>query len=317
MCGRGRGRAGRTATAAPFDPEVPAERGRVDDPAARGSLDLGRFSLDLLHVPLPADADHLGPGDAQGAKPPHRKDPAGVRQRDHFGHRRVDALGKIPQPLPADAAGNRHLAARVEELQQLGDVAVAGPAGRLPRHHAGVGNVARHQRSRLAQQVQDVPAEGIVLLEPSMRARPGWRPAPLLVVRERPRGHLGEVEPEVGHRADVGAHLVEGSVLPQRLGQLRRPVGVAQPCPRDQVGTRCDRRRRVDLEEGQVADDLEQIGRPPRVQQLGTDGDAAGLGLGQPVDGHEQEGTCACPRPDLAGRRRRHNPTSGNSRAFS
>jgi hypothetical protein len=42
---------------------------------------------------------------------------------------RLDALGKVPQPLPADAAGERDLAAHHQELQHLGDVAVVRRRG--------------------------------------------------------------------------------------------------------------------------------------------------------------------------------------------
>jgi hypothetical protein len=47
---------------------------------------------------------------------------------------------------------------------------------------------------------------------------------------------------------------------------------------------------RIELEEGQVVDDLEQISWPSRVQQLGADGDAPSLGLGQLMGRHERAG---------------------------
>jgi hypothetical protein len=87
------------------------------------------------------------------------------------------------------------------------------------------------------------------------------------------------VEAEVGHRADEGAQLVELPLV-QGAGEVLRPVGVAHARPGDKVGARCDRRRRVDLQEGEVAHDLEQVGRPLRVEQLRAHGDPPRLLLG-------------------------------------
>src|SRR5215210_658241 len=164
--------------------EVVGERRRVDDPSAGGSLDLGGLALDLLVVALPGHAEHLGARDSQRSQPAHREDPAGLAQRDGL-HGRIDTLGEIPQPLPANATRDRHLPTRVEELEHLGDVAVAGPAARLPGHHARIRYVARRQRPRSAQELEDVPAKGSVRLEPAVRGRPGHGDVAPVLVRER------------------------------------------------------------------------------------------------------------------------------------
>ena len=122
---------------------------------------------------------------------------------------------------------------------------------------------------------------------------PGGGEYLLVVARIRPRRHRLEVEAEVGRRANVGANLVERSILLERLRQLLRPVRVTHPRPRDEIGARRDRRSGVELEERQVADDVEQFGRPVRVQQLGADRDSPRLLLRQPVDRHERERTVA------------------------
>ena len=75
----------------------------------------------------------------------------------------------------------------------------------------------------------------------------------------------------------------------ERLRQLLGPIRAAHPRPGDEVGARRDRRRRVELEEGQVAHEVQKVGRAIRVQQLGADRDPPSLGLAQPVDGHARE----------------------------
>ncbi len=241
--------------------------------------------LHLFVVPLACDADHLGPRDSQPAHSALGLDPARFRERDSL-HPRVHTLGEIPQPLPADAAGDRDLASGVEELEHLRDVAVAGPAARLPRNDARVRHVARHQRPGLPQPAKHVLAEGVVLLEPLLGHRPWRRRVPLVVLRVRPCRHRLEVEREVGRRADVRTHLVERSILLECLRQLLGPIRTAHPRPDDEVGARRDRGGRVELEEGQVAHDLEQVGRPRRIEQLGADRDPPRLFPGQAMDRH-------------------------------
>ena len=87
--------------------------------------------------------------------------------------------------------------------------------------------------------------------------------------------------------------------------QLLRLVGVAQARPGDQVGAGRDGRRRVELEERQVADDFQQVGGPVGIEELCPHCDASGFGLAETVHGHGgrlvcdvmsaiREGGCAC-----------------------
>jgi hypothetical protein len=68
----------------------------------------------------------------------------------------VDAFGQVPQPLAAFPPGDRDLAARDHEVEQLGDVLVVGPAGGGPRPVARVGHLAGWAAG--AQPAEDVAA---------------------------------------------------------------------------------------------------------------------------------------------------------------
>src|SRR5262249_12237402 len=67
---------------------------------------------------------------------------------------------------------------------------------------------------------------------------------------------------------------------------LGRPIARAEAAPRYEVGARRDRRGGVDLEHGQRPDELDQLGRSVRIEQLRADGDPPGLVLRQLVRGH-------------------------------
>ena len=159
--------------------------------------------------------------------------------------------------------GDGDLAAGGEELEHLGDVAVVRPARRGPRHRGGVRDVAGRQWTRRGELFEDPLAERIVGGEPF-----GGTAPPV----GRPIRHLGEVQTEVGHRAHHDEDRLDGRVLAtvleqravllERLLQLSRVVGVAEAAPRDQIGTWRHHGRRVELQEGQVLDDREQIVRP-------------------------------------------------------
>ena len=102
-------------------------------------------------------------------------------------------------------------------------------------------------------------------------------------------------EPEKGWAALERAHIYQitaakdelsvqfraTSQLLERCPKLLRVVGVAEPGPRHQVGTRRHRGSRVELQERQPLDDLQQVARPFGVEELGPDRDAAGLFTGQ------------------------------------
>ena len=148
------------------------------------------------------------------------------------------------------------------------------------------GIVGRPQRAGLAQEAEHVLAERLVGVEPPGRPR----------VAPRPVGHVRQVEAEVRHRSHhrqrwlgvvvLGAELEQRALALERPLQLGRVVGVAEATPGDEVGARCHDRRRVELEERQPVDDLEEVGRPLGVEQLGAHGDAPRRLLGEPPHGH-------------------------------
>ena len=128
--------------------EVVAERTGIDAPLALHALDDGGLA-GLADVDrLDRHGRRLLAGDAE------RGEPALVLRAVCLVHRRdddaggVDPLRQVPQTLAPGAPGDRDLAAQHEELEHLGHVAVVRPAGRRPRHHARVGDVARAQRAR-------------------------------------------------------------------------------------------------------------------------------------------------------------------------
>ena len=65
------------------------------------------------------------------------------------------------------------------------------------------------------------------------------------------------------------------------------PVRRAEAAPGDEVGAGRDRPRSVDLQQGQLPHDREQLGRPRCVEEPCAHGDAPGLRLCEPVHGAE------------------------------
>ena len=98
----------------------------------------------------------------------------------------------------------------------------------------------------------------------------------------------GELEAEIGHRPDQRVTLEQRAVRSTACFRCSGRYDGAEPAPRDEVGARRDRRRRVDLEQRQPLDDREQVGRPRRVEQLRAHRDAPRLLLREPV--HRGEG---------------------------
>ena len=231
--------------------------------------------VDRLHRALrPA-----GPGDAEGAQPPLVTGAPRLLGGDDrvVG---VDPRRQIPQPLPSLPAGDRDLAPLHHEVEQLLDVAVVGPPGRLPGHRAGVRQLAHRQRPRAFSRARMSRRQASLALTQSRRSA-------CHVAQLAPPGpvrHVGAVEREVFRGPDHRLELEERPVL-EGAAQLRRGVRRSQAAPRDQVGARGDRGDRVELEQAQVPHQLEQPGRSLGVEQLGLHGDPARVGPGELVDG--------------------------------
>ena len=153
--------------------------------------------------------------------------------------------------------------------------------------HGTVGRVrdlAREQRARRGELIENPPTEGVVGGEPFGGAAPpvGW-----------PCRHLGEVQPEIRHRAHhdedrlggrvLAAVLEQRAILLERLLQLGRVVGVTEAAPRNEVGRGRHHGGGVELQERQVLDDTEQVLWSSRVEQLRLDGDPACVTAAEPL----------------------------------
>ena len=218
---------------------------------------------------------------------PSDAEPALVAQPPRLlqrGHRvvGVDPRGQVPQPVAAGAARGGDLAALHEPVEHHPEVAVVVPAAGAPRHHAGVGQLAGRQRPVGAEPVEDVAPAVVVGPHPVAHVL-----LPLAqLAGAGPLGHLGAEQRDVLGRPQRLVQLdqpllVDG--VPQLLRVERRP----QPAPQHQLGARRDRAGRLELQQRELPDRLDQVGRPLPGQQLGPHRDAAGVGAAELVDrGH-------------------------------
>jgi len=88
---------------------------------------------------------------------------------------------------------------------------------------------------------------------------------------------LGYHSWQLERRPDVGDGLDQGAVVLGGLGQVGGVVGRAEPAPQDEVGARCDGRGGVDLQEREAVDDVDDVGRAWRIEQLARGLRSAGL----------------------------------------
>ena len=258
------------------------ELGRVHPPGALDPLDHGRFA-DLGHVGrLDRARRSARAGDAQRGQPPLVADAPGLVGRDHR-VARVDTFGQVPEPVAAAAARHRDLAAQDHVLEHLGDVAVVGPAGRLPGHRAQVGKLPGRQRPGRREPLEDVPAADVVGADPVPDTGvpagnlPGAGPVP--------RRHVRPVQRKVLGRPDERPQLDQGADA-ERVGQVGRIVGRAEAAPGHQVRVRRDRADRVNLQQRQPPHGVQQPVRPRPVQQLSPHRDPPRVRQGQLVHSH-------------------------------
>ena len=167
---------------------------------------------------------------------------------------------------------NGDLAAHRQDLEHLRDVAVVRPARRWPRAPGS----CRGSRSCAA-----------VRPRAAAPARPGgigrWPRATRGCRAYGGRGaHDRQVERQIGHGPIEARPLEDRAVDLDRAGEVGRLVRPADPAPQDQVGAGSDGRRRIDVDDGQAVDRLDDAGRPVGRQQLRADGDAARLVAVQP-----------------------------------
>ena len=192
------------------------ELGRVDPPDPLDPLDHGRLAglghvgwLDRAHRPA-------GAGDAQRGQPALVADAPGLAGRDHRVVR-VDPFGQVPEPVAAAAARHRDLAAQHHVLEHLGDVAVVGPAGRLPGHRAQVRELPGRQRPGRREPLEDVPAADVVGADPVPDT---GVPVGLPGAGRIPRRHVRPVQRKVLGRPDERPQLDEGAGA-ERVGPAR------------------------------------------------------------------------------------------------
>ena len=127
-------------------------------------------------------------------------------------------------------------------------------------------DLAREERAALAELLQDVAAEGGVLLEERDQSE---------VERPVAAAHQRLEDRQVLARVDEGAPLDQLPLLPEEALELRG-VERPEPAPEDEVLRRRDARNRVELEEAEPADGLEDAARPA-VEPLRAYGDPARL----------------------------------------
>jgi hypothetical protein len=92
----------------------------------------------------------------------------------------------------------------------------------------------REQRPSVAKSGDDVAPKAIVRFYPGADSR-------VCVVATL----IGDVERDGAHGPDVGTQLEQRPVLLECPGQVSRLIGRSEPAPRDEIGVRRDRGRRV------------------------------------------------------------------------
>ena len=178
--------------------------------------------------------------------------------------RRIDAIGEIPQALLPGAAGDRDLAAQLKDLEHQPHLARAPPAMRLVVGQQVGLEVPREHRAAPLELAEDVPAEACVRRQEV--AHPG-------VAALRPvTAHPGADERQIVDRPDERVPLEELPLLPDEPVELG-DVEPAEPAVQHEVLRRCDRRDRIELQEAEPLDDVQDTGAAP-VQQLRAHGDA-------------------------------------------
>src|SRR5713226_7523248 len=140
----------------------------------------------------------------------------------------------------------------------------------LPPHARVVLDLPRQQRPALLELAQYVAAEGRVRLQELGPPALPRMPAALAA-------HAREDERQVLDRVDEGVPLEEPALLPQQPVELRAVEG-PEPAPEHEVLWRRHSRDRVDLEEPEPADGIEDT-RRGAVEQLGSHRNPARLVL--------------------------------------
>ena len=187
-------------------------------------------------------------------------EPAAPRRRAPAGR-----PGRPARPGPTAGRGRRGRRPRPRraatmQVEHLRDVPVVGPAGRAPRHDAGVRQLAARQRA-----VRRAAGRGCRAGSASLASHPV--PQALLPVAQRlavPATRA--ISARNSARSSAGRTIPCSSTSDCRPARraARRRVRRPEPAPQHQVGAGRDGRGRVVLQQRQVPHDLDQVGRPRR-----------------------------------------------------
>ena len=286
--------------------DQPVEGRQQRRPAGERLAELGDGST--RHVPLtpsttagsPASPTSIGStghsrspgaGDAQRAQPPLVADAQRLVRRDH----RV--VGVDPR-RPGPTAGRGPCARRSRPRPARTMNSSSWVTLRLLVHPVELhgtaqvsGQLARRQRPRGAEPVEDVAPARVVGPHPVAAGTPASRAA------RRGPGHAA-ISARYSARSSAGRIIARSSISCRSSSAVARSAGEYDDPSRlhgHQVGARRDGGGRVDLQQRQLAHHVQQVGRPRAVQQLRPHGDAARVGAGQLVHGHDPRLT---DRPD-------------------
>ena len=201
---------------------------------------------------------------ARGAKSLLLEESLGLAQRHGLGLR-VPAVGEIPEPLAAAPADDRNLRPAVQDLEHLGHPARAEPAVRSALHGGVVFELSREERSAPFELAQHVASEARIRFQER-------RTAALPVVRRTAAAHPCAQQRKRLDRPHVRVPLEEPALDPEQPLQLGAVVR-AETAPEHELLRRRDGRDRIDLEEAEPPDGVEDRARGP-VEELRAHCDA-------------------------------------------
>src|SRR5205807_1763911 len=181
----------------------------------------------------------------------------------------VPSLGEIPYPLVASPANDRDLTTGVQHLQHEADLPLTPPAMRGPPARPVIRDLPGEQRAALLELPKHV-----ALKVPILRQVPC--PPALPRARIRRPAHAREQCGQVLSRPQEGVPLDQRPLVPEQAVELTTVIAQAEPAPQHEVLRRRNGGDRIQLEESEMADRAQDVGRRA-VQQLGVDCDTAAL----------------------------------------
>jgi hypothetical protein len=111
----------------------------------------------------------------------------------------------------------------------------------------------------------------------------GRKPLPC-IAGSRAVSHLGTDEREIRHRTIEATPLEDGAILLDQAPQVGGLVRPAEPAPQDVIGARRDGGGRLDVDDGEGVDRLDDVSGALGRQELRADCEAACRLAAEPVD---------------------------------